>query len=291
MNELPLTVDVDKSRVEVTEDDEAEQRLNVLVDVPVDPSGLRLELNSGMRASEDSDDQLPAIDVPESAVSGVVARQVADAIAFITRCPMTMFGSGEAPELVPDDDADAEALGRLGTRLVYRPLSGRAGVVMQLPLVAVNVAAIYERASGIRLYADALRMGTSAGKLREFWRVLEAAFGAKDDELVDLLSRCEAATDMEFTHDELRELLVLRGRASHASSRSRIEEIATVERAATEVVGRLQGLAESIIVRKAEWGIRTVSVDPAAPRFPYARRDGTVVVFQKRDPDNLRGSS
>lgn len=291
MDELPLTADVAEGRAEVTVDTEAERRLNLVVEVPVDRSGLRLEPHSGARATEQSDDELPAIDVPERAVPTLVARQVADAISFITRSPMSLFGKAEAPTLIPDDEADAETLDRMGTRRVYWPLSTTAGAVMRLPLVALNVSNLYLRPSGIRLYADALRMGTSAGQLREFWRVLEAAFGVKDDELLDLLSQCDAATDMEFTRDELRELLVLRGRASHASSRSKIKEVAAVEREAAGVVGRLQGLAESLIVRKADWGIPTIAVDPAAPRYPYVRRDGSVVFYSRTpEPSNPTAS-
>jgi hypothetical protein len=279
-DELPLEIEVKEGRAEVSQA-EAERRLNLVVEIPIDRTTLRLERHTGVRPAENHNEELAAIDVPERGVAGVVARQVSDAVAFITRCPMTMFGKAEAPELIPDDVADVAALDRFGTRLVYWPLSGRAQAVMRLPLVQKNLAALYERAAGIRLYADALRMGTSAGQLREFWRVLEAAFGAKGDELVGLLSECGVATDMEFTPAELRNLLVLRGRASHASSRAEIEEVAAVEREAAGVVGRLQGLAESLIVRKADWGMRTVAVDSGAPRYPYARRDGTVVFFQR----------
>lgn len=91
-----------------------------------------------------------------------------------------------------------------------------------------NLLALSERPSGIRLYADALKMGTSTGKLRELWKVFEAAFGQNDDALVGSLSRCEAATEMEFTRDELQDLLVLRGRASHAYSRADLDEIIEV---------------------------------------------------------------
>lgn len=281
VDELPLLVDVPEGRVEVTLDIEVERRLNLAVEVPVDRYGLRLAPHSRVRATDENGEEAPAIEMPETGVASVVARQVADAIAFITRCPISLFGRAEAPVLIPDDEADSEALDALGTRLVHLQLVGRAGAMMSLPLVAGNVASLYQRATGIRLYADALRMGTSAGQLREFWRTLESAFGEKDDVLVDLLSRCEAATDMEFTSDELHDLLVLRGRASHASSRANtsIEEVAAVEREAAEVVGRLQGLAESLIVRKSDWGIRTLGVDASAPRYPYARRDGTVVFF------------
>lgn len=123
-------------------------------------------------------------------------------------------------------------------------------------------------------------MGTAVGQLREFWRVLEAAFGVQDDQLVDLVSRCQAALDLEFTRQELREVHTLRGRASHASTRASMtmKELAAVEREASAAVGRLQGLVDALIVRKTNWGIRTVGVDADAPLYPYTRRDGTIVL-------------
>jgi hypothetical protein len=60
---------------------------------------------------------------------------------------------------------------------------------------------------------------------------------------------------MEFTRDDLRDLHTPRGRASHASTRASlsVEELAAVERDAAEAVGRVQALAEVLIIRKADW--------------------------------------
>lgn len=220
------------------------------------------------------------IEVPEIGEATVLAGRVADAVAFISRNPLALSRKAVSPELVPEDEHDLTVLAALGTREVLTRLSGTTGVTMRLPLVSSNVSILCQRPGAIRLYGDALKMGTSSGRVRELWRVLEAAFGAKDQELVDLLARCEVSQDMEFTGDELRGLLVLRGRASHASSRADFDEFASVEREAAQIVARLQGLAEALIVRKADWGIRTVAVDPLSPRYPYVRRDGSVVIYR-----------
>jgi hypothetical protein len=41
---------------------------------------------------------------------------------------------------------------------------------------------------GVRLYADALRLSLPTSSYREFWRVLESAFGKKDKALVQSLA-------------------------------------------------------------------------------------------------------
>jgi hypothetical protein len=279
-DQLPLSLALDGPRAEIVEDADSERRLNLVVEVPVDPAGLRLERTTGI---QQDGQELPAVVVAELGETGIIARRIVDALSFITRCPTALFGkSGDEPfQLVPDDDGDAEMLEQFGTRLVYAPPQATSSVWLPLRLAAQNVEKLYrERESGIRLYADALKMGTSAGRLREFWRVLEAAFGVKDDDLIDLVSRCEVATDMELTRDDLRGLHTLRGRASHASTRAgmTMRELAAVEREAGEAVGRLQGLVEALIVRKADWGVRTVAVDANAPLYPYTRRDGTIVL-------------
>jgi hypothetical protein len=275
--ELPLVVDIEAGHAVVSSTDD-ERRLDLVVAVPVDAMQLRLEEHSRVR--EGDGPELPAIDVPDWPAASLVARGVADAVAFIARCPTTLIGRLEpTPELLPDDEDDARILESLGTRLIYSPMTSTPSASMRLRLNGQNVALLCQRPSGIRLYADALKMGTRSGQFRELWRVLEAAFGAKHHELVDLLARCPAATEMEFDRDELHELLVLRGRASHASSRDDMQEVVRVEEAAQKVVGRVSGLAESLIVRKADWGKRTVGVDPTSPSYPYVRRNGTPVFY------------
>ena len=56
------------------------------------------------------------------------------------------------------------------------------------------------------------------GRFREFWRVLESAFGQKDAELLDSLAEFRPAIHLGFALEELRQLQILRGRASHAET-------------------------------------------------------------------------
>lgn len=271
-DELPLAFELEGALANVRRSD-GEEDLEIVLDIPVNPA--HLHLNTAGETSAEA-----TVDVPDMERGVVIARRIADGIAFLTRTPLSLRGRADSgPELYPESDEDAQVLDTFGTRRVTRVFGARGGAWMRLPLVPQNLIALSERPSGIRLYADALKMGTSTGKLRELWKVLEAAFGQKDDELVDSLSRCSAATDMEFTRDELRELLVLRGRASHAYSRADLAEIVAVEHQADEVLDRIQGLAEALIVRKKDWAVRTVAIEPSSPRYPYVQRDGVPVFF------------
>jgi hypothetical protein len=274
--DLPLVVELEMARAEVVDTGDEEQ-LTLTIELPVDSSALRVV------ASPVAGDR--ELEVLETGVAGVVAREVADAIAFLTRCPLTLAGRGR-PELLPEGDDDLELLQGFATDAVNQAGIARGSVAMTLRLVGQNVALLVRRASGVRLYSDALKMGTSAGRLRELWRVVESAFAAKNDRLVSLVSDCQVAKDLGFTHEELRQLLVLRGRASHASSRAQINlnELASVEREAAEVVDSVQALAEALIIRKAEWGSRDTAVDESAPRYPFVLDQGETVLYMDLTP-------
>lgn len=279
LHELPVAADLaDGAKVDLRRGSEAGS-IDLTVEVPVDSSRLRLEPASGRRTREGV--EIAVVEVLETGIASVAARTAADAAAFISRTPLSLFRKSDASELLPDKEADERLLQELGTSSALERFGVRSGVTMRLPLVGENISALSERRGGIRLYADALQMGTDSGRLRELWRVLEAAFGEQGPKLVELAAACSAARDLEFTQAELSELKVLRGRASHASSRAGAEEIAYVERAAGEALSRVEALAEALIIRKSEWGTRSLEVEEASPRYPYVRRDGTVIIFNR----------
>ncbi len=82
---------------------------------------------------------------------------------------------------------------------------------------------------GLRLYANAMKANLAVAQFREFWRVLEAAFGTRDYPLVTLLAKYEPAKKLGFDEAEMKQLLLLRGRASHAQSRAGIKELISVD--------------------------------------------------------------
>jgi hypothetical protein len=121
----------------------------------------------------------------------------------------------------------------------------------------------------LRIYADALKLGTGAARFRELWRVLESAFNRQDDELVALLADYPPARAMAFSRDELKQLLVLRGKASHAASRAGVKQLLAVERECSHRLARLKNLAERVILTKRSWGYPTRGVDELVPLSAY----------------------
>jgi hypothetical protein len=210
---------------------------------------------------------------------------VLSALSFLSGTPLALSVrmSGINEDVVPDDPDDEAVLERLGTRELYRQTFARPATrTVNLNVDATAVGALLDRASGVRLYAMALAHGTAAARFREMWRVLEAAFQLKDSELIDQLADYRPASEMEFDRDELRELHTLRGRASHAESRSGVHELEHVERECGARLARLSCLAERVILTKRSWGFPRTAVDELSPLRAYVRRDGGLVYIQRR---------
>jgi hypothetical protein len=144
---------------------------------------------------------------------------------------------------------------------------------------------LLDRTSGVRIYAMALAHGTASARFREMWRVLEAAFQLKDGDLIDRLVGYGPAIEMEFDRDELRDLHTLRGRASHAESRSGVHELEHVERECGARLARLSCLAERVILTKQSWGYPTTGVEELSPLRAYVQPDGGLVYIQRRPRD------
>ena len=128
----------------------------------------------------------------------------------------------------------------------------------------------------MRIDATALALGTSSARFREVWRLLEAAFQLKDNDLIQRLAErlpeYGPVRQLGFDRDELRELHTLRGRASHAESRSGVHELEHVERECGARVARLKCLAERVILTKKSWGSPTTGVEELSPLLVRAAR-------------------
>jgi hypothetical protein len=123
----------------------------------------------------------------------------------------------------------------------------------------------------LSISAPALTRAPPAARFRELWRVLESAFTRSDDELVALLADYAPTQAMGFTRDELRQLLVLRGRASHAASKAGLTELVAVERECSQRLPCLKNLAERVILTKRSWGFPTTYVDELMPLAGYVQ--------------------
>jgi hypothetical protein len=147
-----------------------------------------------------------------------------DALGLLTDAAFSRYSSFDEPdELVPESPDDVELLDTIGTREVYQSLGAtHHGRTFHESVTRESVAALLPKRAGLHLYAEALHLATPQARYRDVWRILESAFAASDQAL---LARFPPLADINVTLDEVKELHVYRGRASHAQSRSGVSEL------------------------------------------------------------------
>jgi hypothetical protein len=276
--ELPLVIDLD-SGLRLTLDQRDGASLRLVIDYPVDRGKLKLERNTRTyeQLSDGGRRELPALRVPEN--DEIQASDVAAALTFLTDVPVNTSRPHPSSEIVPEDDEDRAVLDAFGTSRVFAQLGSQPSIRTFNPIVdADSVQAVLPKTAGLRLYADALALNTDVARYRELWRILESAFGLQDDALVHALAAYPPAQELEFDRDELRELLVLRGRASHAATKGGLTEILRIGAEARRRSGRLKCLTERVILTKQSWGTRGAGVEELTPAVSWVGRDGQIVI-------------
>ena len=232
------------------------------------------------------------MDVPALTVRGesdsihVLLADLVSALSFICGVPLNLSHALQDDRYEAEDAGDHELLERFGTDKPYYETSLELRTrTFRTELRAETITDLMPRRAGLRIYADALKSSFEVATFRDLWRVLELAFGATDDELVALLLRFPPVTDLGFDNGELRQLLVLRGRASHAQSRSGVAELIEVESSCHRHLPRLSNLAERVILTKRSWGYPAVGVEEVLPLRAYVDRTGTPVFMASGNPN------
>jgi hypothetical protein len=95
------------------------------------------------------------------------------------------------------------------------------------------------------------------------------------------LLRYPPPLELGFDNDELRALLILRGRASHAQSKAGVAELTAIESACHHKLPRLSNLAERVILTKKSWGHPTGGVEELIPLGGYVDRTGQPVFITR----------
>ncbi|HEU4400069.1 MAG TPA: hypothetical protein VFU54_19800 [Actinomycetota bacterium] len=273
---LPLAL-ADEVRAVVSVGDEGELRL--VMERRVDPTALEVaaDTEDWELAPEGWEEPPPSLQLRRDQRQGLdemLGTDVVSALSFLTDLPMSLSHATEEDRFVAEDDADRATLQALGTDRahaeVHRDVSVRS--LARVEVTPELVHALQPRRTGLRLYADALKLGPGVAQFRELWRILESAFDLQDDKLVAVLADYPPAQAMGFDAEELQALLVLRGRASHAASRASQRELLTVTRQCLEGLARLKNLAERVILTKASWGTSARGVSELLPLAGYVRR-------------------
>jgi hypothetical protein len=255
--------------------------LRLIVDRRVDRDALEVVTKTGVfhEHPDGTREERPALGIrDDEPPDHILAVDLVSAISFLSDVTLSISHPIREDRFIAEDEGDHRAIADLGTDDVYHETSATLGTRTfgGVALTAENLTSLIGRRAGLRIYADALKLGTASARFRERWRVLESAFNRQDDDLVALLADYAPAQAMAFSRDELKKLLVLRGRAAHAVSKAGVKELIAVERECSQRLARLSNLAERVILTKASWGYPTKQVEELVPLVAFIQSSGSV---------------
>lgn len=268
---------------------EQEGGIQLLIDRKIDHAKLEVVKDSGYQYKKLPDggrEPVPTLRlIEDEAPERILSQNFMSALTFLTDVPIALSSPHGKNGFVPETDEDRELLERLGTDLPYR--TGYALVSMRSFSLSgatdETITTLMSKHSGLHLYANAMQANLAAAQFRELWRVLEAAFGKRDEELVALLTKYEPAKELRFDEAEIRRLLVLRGRASHGQSKAGIKELVFVDKECASQLPRLKNLCERVILTKKDWGYPTVGTDELLPLAGFIGPANSIVMFKPPD--------
>jgi hypothetical protein len=208
-------------------------------------------------------------------------KRVVDLLAFMTDVPLR-FAKKIGARLVPENATDEATLQQLGTNHVLPKLATSMSTRSFLPseITEDRFQVLAAKQHGVALYAEALLVGEPVAVFRGLWMVLESAFAEKDQKLLALLSEYEPARVLKFTKPELKALLILRGRISHAESKAGVIEYKGGRKEAERQLPRVKCLVEQVLVTKKNWGAKDLDTERLASVAAYLEPTGTIVFIQ-----------
>jgi hypothetical protein len=272
----PFRVELHNKILEFGEIGGTPPQATVAVETTIGLAQLKLHSPRVVAGEEES----PAIEVQDASDVSEFLASMIHAFAFITDVPMRYSVRGRS--LIPECTEDEALFERFGTRGLYPSLTmiGSTRSFLLTSLTPELLAALIAKEPALAMYARALEHGDSTASYRELWRILESAFGASDKKLVVLLAGFEPATDMEFTVQELKALLTLRGRASHLNSKKGRREYQAVRHETDEKLPRLKSLVEQVVLTKCNWGVEDVDIKPILRLEAYVNPKGEVTLLR-----------
>lgn len=260
--DVPAEIQLEGARLATIIDFDA-RAWHMSITTPIDTASLEVAADSGWFRRDDNGQEIPipAVDVADPAVATtrVLARSIASALTFLVDCPVDLSVRPHDDELVAESDEDERLLASWGTRrpLQHSSVSVRGGSVSGR-VGGDDLLAVLPQQAGLRLYEEALRADTPTARFRDLWRVLESAFTSTDDELIELLAQFQPVCAIGVSTGELRELLIIRGRASHAQSKAGIREVVAAEQLCRANLPPLKDVVERVLETKENWGYPTL---------------------------------
>lgn len=276
---VPLKIEIQEKVFRIEEFDENKLQASAFVECSIDADSLYLRVGE---KPIDGSEPNREIDVPERGELSHFLTVMVNIISFLIDVPLRISHRIGYDQLIAESEEDHLKLESLGTSQIYQHISMSMSVrsVSLSTLTDDALEKLFQKELGVALYRQALLLQEPIGAYREFWKILESAFGTKDNELIQLLSEYKPAIQLGFTQEELKKLLILRGRASHAESRSGINEHQFVNSQISKVLPRLKCLVEQVIVTKKTWGTPTLEIERIADISGFIKEDGTPVLIK-----------
>jgi hypothetical protein len=261
-----------------------ERRAAAEVTVPINPEGLMLRTEV---APLDGSPVQVSIAVPEGPNASEVVQTATWLLTFITDTPFRHSKRLTEDHLIAETPEDQKRLEGFGTERIWHEVHAHMSMrSFSLPQVSDDaMAKLVSRRFGLALYTEALLLERPIARFRELWRLLESAFGLTDGDLIRAMADFPPANSLGFDQKELRDLLVLRGRASHAESRMGLADHRRVTKEVQERLPRLKCLAEQLVITKKTWGMRGNGVDRVAELNAYVDSEGMLNIIRPPESD------
>lgn len=258
--------------------------LRLLIERKIDPSKLVLEKSDKFYkvTPAGKKEPIPTLKlVDDEPQETIVSQDILSGLTFITDTPLSLNAPPGENQFVAETAQDRKLLKGFGTSKPSSRASGQVSMrSFNSSMTTETLLGLMPRRAGLRLYANAIKANLAVAQYRELWRILEAAFGKLNYDLVDLVAQYPPAKQLGFDKPELKRLLVLRGRASHAQSSSGVKELALVDRECSKQLPRLKNLCERVILTKKTWGRQSLATDELLPLDGYIGQDNSITIFQ-----------
>lgn len=276
-----LKMNLQDNTFELSEWNHSERRATVVIEVPVNRDTLSIKTDP---IHLDGSAPEKGIAIPEKSDVGRFLSQIVHILSFLTDIPIRYaYKSGRA-SLIAENSEDTTFLESLGTKQIHEEfsvlISSRSFSLSSIDNTIFN--ALTKKEIGLALYAQALLVQEPIAAYRDFWKLLESAFGEKDDKLIQCLSDYPPAQELKFKSEELRQLNILRGRASHAESRLGVDEHRKVYSDISRRLLRLKCLAERVVLTKKTWGIKSLDIEVLASVKSYVNSDDVLVYINPK---------
>ena len=199
---------------------------------------------------------LKVIDVSEcNPIGSELPKNITNALTFLYDSKINMSIKISEAYLEPENEKEQKLLESFETKTIRQPgiLTIQAG--MSSPKFdASAILHLIPKTIGLEIYAQAISTNESLIQFRELWRVLESAFTLTDEKLCKTLSKFQPVMDVPLSYQSIKNLLVLRGRASHANSKKGANEARALRVECEENLSTLKNLVSIVIDHKSPWG-------------------------------------